>query len=145
MPQFFRKVIHTRGFEELVHTHHITWWPSPPGRADYNGLLSTSPTKEAPQPWAGNQVPIGSASPCYTSKILTLIVSQVSSLQRSQVSHFVHKVASVACCSQVSQVSGKAYCHNAYVVPITTLERHLKHIKHLIWKKRNGSTELCTS
>ena len=28
---------------------------------------------------------------CYTSKLLTLIVSQVSSLQRSQVSHFSHK------------------------------------------------------
>jgi hypothetical protein len=55
---------------------------------------------------------------CYTSKLLTLIVSQVSSLQLLQVSHFVaHKVASVACCSQVSQVS--CY-HNAYVVPITT-------------------------
>jgi hypothetical protein len=57
---------------------------------------------------------------CYTSKLLTLIVSQVSSLQRSQVSHFAHKVASVACCSQVSQTSNKAYCHDAYVVPITT-------------------------
>jgi hypothetical protein len=28
---------------------------------------------------------------CYTSKLLTLIVSQVSSLQVSQVSHFAHK------------------------------------------------------
>ena len=41
----------------------------------------------------------------YTSKLLTSIVSQVSSLQRSQVSHFAHKVASVVCCSQVSQES----------------------------------------
>ena len=32
---------------------------------------------------------------CYTSKLLPLIVSQVSSLQRLQVSHFAHKVASV--------------------------------------------------
>jgi hypothetical protein len=53
-------------------------------------------------------------------KILTLIVSQVLSLQRSQVSHFAHKVASVACCSQVSQVSKKACFHDAYVVPIMT-------------------------
>jgi hypothetical protein len=57
---------------------------------------------------------------CYTSKILILIVLQVSSLQRSQVSHFPLKVASVACCSQVSHVSKKACCHDAYVVPITT-------------------------
>jgi hypothetical protein len=46
-------------------------------------------------------------------------------------------VASVAFCSQVSQVSRKAYCHDAYVVPIMTSRRHLTHIKHLIWKRRN--------
>ena len=81
---------------------------------------------------------------CYTSKLLTLIVLQVSSLQVLQVSHFSHKVASVACCSQVSQVSSKEYCHDAYVMPITTWERHLKHLKHLIWKRRNESTGLQT-
>ena len=47
---------------------------------------------------------------CYTSKLLTLIVSQVSSLQRLQVSHFAHKVASVMCCSQVSQESMFPWC-----------------------------------
>ena len=81
---------------------------------------------------------------CYTSRILTLIVSQVSSLQRSQVSHFSHKVTSVACCSQVSQVSKKECCHDAYVMPIMTWEGHLKHLKHLIWKRRNESTSLQT-
>jgi hypothetical protein len=40
-----------------------------------------------------------------------------------------------------SQVSEKSYCHTVYVVPITTLEGHLKHLKQLIWKKRNGLTK----
>ena len=47
---------------------------------------------------------------CYTSKLLTLIVSQVSSLQVLQVSHFSHKVASVVCCSRVSQESMLPWC-----------------------------------
>jgi hypothetical protein len=52
---------------------------------------------------------------CYTSTLLALI-----------------SVASVACCSQVSQVSSKEYCHDVYVILITTLRRHLKCLKHLI-------------
>ena len=38
----------------------------------------------------------------------------------------------------------EAYYHDAYVVPITTWEGHLKHLKHLIWKRRNESTGLQT-
>jgi hypothetical protein len=38
----------------------------------------------------------------------------------------------------------KAYCHDSYVVPITTWEGHLKHLKHLIWKRRNESAGLKT-
>jgi hypothetical protein len=37
-----------------------------------------------------------------------------------------------------SQVSEKAYYHPIYVVPIMTSEGHLKHLKQLIWKQRNG-------
>jgi hypothetical protein len=38
----------------------------------------------------------------------------------SVASVIIISVASVAFFSQVSQVSRKAYCHDAYVVPITT-------------------------
>ena len=46
--------------------------------------------------------------------------------------------------TSVIKTSNKAYCHDAYVVPITTWERHLKHLKHLIWKRRNESSGLQT-
>jgi hypothetical protein len=69
-------------------------------------------------------------------------------LSHLKITHFVSvasvvitSVASVAFWSQVSQVLEKEYCHNFYVVPITTSEGHLKHLKQLIWKKRNGLTE----
>jgi hypothetical protein len=59
---------------------------------------------------------------CYTSKLLTLIVSQVSSLQRLQVLHFSHKVASVACCSQVSHVAHKCRrCQRKHVAMMPML------------------------
>ena len=53
----------------------------------------------------------------------------------------ITSVASVAFWSQVSQVLIKPYFHNSYVVPTMTSERLLKHLKHLIRKKRNGLTE----
>jgi hypothetical protein len=37
----------------------------------------------------------------------------------------ITKVASVAFCLQVSQVSRKAYCHDAYVVPVNDIRRTL--------------------
>jgi hypothetical protein len=63
-----------------------------------------------------------------------------------KITHF-NSVASVVITNVASvafwlQVSEKAYCHNSYVVLITTSEGHLKHLKHLIWKKRNGLTGL---
>jgi hypothetical protein len=56
----------------------------------------------------------------------------VSSLSILQVSHFGHK------CRKCQK---KSYCHTVYVVPITTSEGHLKHLKQLIWKQRNGLTK----
>jgi hypothetical protein len=50
-------------------------------------------------------------------------------------------ITSVTFWSQVLQVSEKSYCHNVYVMPITTSEGHLKHLKQLIWKKMNGLTK----
>ena len=51
-------------------------------------------------------------------------------------------ITSVASVAFWSQVSENAYCHNVYVVPIKTSKGHLKHLKQLIWKKRNGLTEI---
>jgi hypothetical protein len=53
----------------------------------------------------------------------------------------VINITSVTFWSQVLQVSEKEYCHTVYVVPIMTSEGHLKHLKQLIWKKRNGLTK----
>jgi hypothetical protein len=54
---------------------------------------------------------------CYTSKLLASIVSQVSSLQVSQVSHYW---------PQVSQASQTSYYHLTYVVSLMTSQGHLR-------------------
>jgi hypothetical protein len=72
---------------------------------------------------------------------LQVVVTHQNYSLRQWPSVVVINITSVSFQSQVSQVSDKTYYHIFYVVPIMTSERHLKHLKQLIWKKRNGLTK----